>query len=298
MEMRQLRYFMAVAQAGSYSAAATELSVAQPTLSIAVRNLEQELGVQLFYSFGRRQRLTDEGHRLLNGAQNMMEEYRRTIEDVRNTSSHLQGNLSIGLPPLLGTCYFASLIPEFSQQYPDIHIQLIEHGANVIDQMIVDGELDLALTLNRERTIRFETSPFTLQRIGVLINQENPLSASLNLRIEDLREQYFAIFNSEFAMHRLILDACQKAGYTPHIRLLSSQWDFLMEIVMQNRAITILPKPIYDKNPPKNIRWISLDNGPRILDVRLAWNQKRYMSNACKAFLEHVRNHRPPDDIG
>ena len=85
MEMRQLKYFMAVAKAESYSAAAAELDVAQPTLSIAVRNLEQELGVQLFYTFGRRQRLTDEGERLLEGAQRMMEEYRRTVEEVQNT---------------------------------------------------------------------------------------------------------------------------------------------------------------------------------------------------------------------
>ena len=70
-----------------------------------------------------------------------------------------------------------------------------------------------------------------------------------------------------------------------------------MEVAAQNRAITILPKPIYDKYPSAAVRWVPLSDGPRAWDVRLAWNKKRYMSNACKAFLSHVEGRRPPDDM-
>ena len=297
MEMRQLKYFMAVAKAESYSAAATELAVAQPTLSIAVRNLEQELGVQLFYTFGRRQRLTDEGQRLLEGAQRMMEEYRRTVEEVQNTGDTAAGTLAVGLPPLLGTCYLASLIPEFARKYPNVRIQVIEQGSYVIDQMIVEGELDIALTLNTEQVEQFETLPFTCQRVGVILNRSNPLSERESLSISDLRGQRFAIFNRDFALHWQIVGACRRAGYTPQIVLLSSQWDFLVEVAAQNRAITILPKPIYDKYPSAAVRWVPLSDGPKVWDVRLAWNKKRYMSNACKAFLSHVEGRRPPDDM-
>lgn len=298
MEMRQLRYFMAVARAGSYSAAAAELSVAQPTLSIAVRNLEQELGVQLLYSFGRRQRLTDEGRRLLIGAQNVMEEYRRTVDDIRNAGSNIQGVLVVGLLPLVGTCYFASLIPEFSRQYPNVQIQVVERGANVIDQMVLDGELDIALTLNRGQLEQFEARPFTMQRVGVLVNRNNPLSERESIRMKSLRNERFAIFNPEFVMHHQITSACRKANYSPQIILMSSQWDFLMEVVVQNRAVTILPKPIYDKYPSEKVRWIPLKDGPCIWDVRLIWNDKRYMSNICKSFLEYIQKNRPVDDVG
>ena len=128
MDIRQLRYFMAVAKAGSYSAAAAELNVAQPTLSISVRNLEQELGVTLFYTFDRRQHLTDEGERLLAGAQRLMEDYRRTIEEVQNTAGTAAGNLSVGLPPLMGTLYFAELIPEFAKKYPNMPAEIANAG--------------------------------------------------------------------------------------------------------------------------------------------------------------------------
>ena len=73
MDIKQLNYFMAVAQAGSFSKAAENLTVSQPTLSVAVKKLEEELGVRLFYSFNREQRLTDEGLRLMNGARRLMD---------------------------------------------------------------------------------------------------------------------------------------------------------------------------------------------------------------------------------
>ena len=70
-----------------------------------------------------------------------------------------------------------------------------------------------------------------------------------------------------------------------------------MEVAAQNRAITILPKPIYDKYPSAAVRWVPLSDGPRVWDVRVARNKKRYMSNACKAFLRHIKDSRPPDDL-
>lgn len=297
MDIRQLRYFMAVAKAGSYSGAAAELNVAQPTLSISVRNLERELGVRLFYTFDRRQRLTDEGERLLAGAQRLMEDYRRTIEEVRSTATSAAGNLTLGLPPLMGTCYFAAMIPEFCKKYPNIHIQVIEQGANVIDQMLLDGELDMALTLNTEQMSEFETLPFTKQRIVALISRDHPLSGRERLSFADLREERFAIFNRDFVLYWQIVEACRQAGYAPQIALLSSQWDFMLEVAAQNRAVTILPKPIFDRWPDSRVRCVPLTDGPQTWDVLLAWNKRRYMPNACKLFLEHVRDRRPPDDV-
>ena len=295
MDIRQLRYFMAVAKAGSYSAAATELNVAQPTLSISVRNLEQELGVTLFYTFDRRQHLTDEGERLLAGAQRLMEDYRRTIEEVQNTAGSAAGKLIVGLPPLMGTLYFAELIPEFAKKYPNIHIQVIEQGSQVIDQMLLEGELDIALMLNTDKLPDFETHRFVKKPVVALVSRDHPLAKRQKVSFADLKEERFAIFNQDFLLHWQIMDACRHAGYSPKIALLSSQWDFLMEVAAQNRAITILPKPIYDRQPDQRVRCVALADGPQVWEVMLAWNKRRYMSNACKLFLEHVQSRRPLD---
>lgn len=86
MDIKQLTYFMAVAQEGSYSKAAEKLGISQPTLSIAVKKLEEELGLPLFYTFNRRQVLTDGGLRLMNGGRQLIDLYQKTVEDVKVTA--------------------------------------------------------------------------------------------------------------------------------------------------------------------------------------------------------------------
>ena len=114
MDIKQISYFMAVAQEGSFSRAAEKINVSQPTLSIAVKKLEEELGAPLFYTFDRRQRLTDEGARLLEGARQLMDVYQKTVEDVKITNERSSGSFTLGLSPLFGTCFFGDLIPSFS----------------------------------------------------------------------------------------------------------------------------------------------------------------------------------------
>lgn len=93
MDLKQLSYFTAIVREGSYSRAAEKLNVSQPALSVAIKKLENELGVKLFYSFDRRQWLTDEGIRLMNGAVQMLDVYRKTVENVMADNAETTGSL-------------------------------------------------------------------------------------------------------------------------------------------------------------------------------------------------------------
>ena len=93
MDLKQLSHFTAIVREGSYSRAAEKLNVSQPALSVAIKKLENELGVKLFYSFDRRQWLTDEGIRLMNGAVQMLDVYRKTVENVVADNAETTGSL-------------------------------------------------------------------------------------------------------------------------------------------------------------------------------------------------------------
>ena len=164
MDIKQISYFMAVAQEGGYSRAAEKLNVSQPTLSIAVKKLEEELGTRLFYTFDRKQCLTDEGLRLLEGSKQLMAIYQKTVEDVMITNEHSAGSFTLGLSPLFGACFFGDLIPSFSAAYPNIKINMIEDGAYKIDQRILDGSVDIAVTLNTEQLSALGSCDFSTQR--------------------------------------------------------------------------------------------------------------------------------------
>ncbi len=297
MDIKQISYFMAVAQEESFSRAAEWLGVSQPTLSMAVKKLEEELGVQLFYSFDRRQRLTDEGLRLQEGSRQLMEVYQRTIEDVKVSSSHSAGEFTLGLSPLFGACFFGDLIPSFSAAYPNIKINMIEDGAYKIDERVEKGEVDLAVTLNTERTSTFANCHFSTQKNVALLHRSHPLADAESVTVSDLRNDSFAIFNQDFILHRQIMSACRTAGFRPKIALLSSQWDFMVELVARNRAVSILPKPVLDKHPNSEIRCVPLADSMKYWDIVLAWNRQKYMPKACQLFLDYVKENLPPDDL-
>lgn len=297
MDIKQISYFMAVAQEGSFSRAAEKLNVSQPTLSIAVKKLEEELGAPLFYSFDRRQRLTDEGARLLEGARQLMDVYQKTVEDVKITNEHSSGSFTLGLSPLFGACFFGDLIPSFSAAYPNIRIHMIEDGAYKIDQRILDGSVDIAVTLNTEQLSAFGSCHFSTQRNVALLHRSHPLADAGSITVAQLRNEQFAIFNEDFILHRQILSACRAAGFRPRIALLSSQWDFMVELVSRNRAVSILPKPVLDKHPDPNVRCIPLTDSMQYWDIVLAWNRQKYMPRACRLFLDYIKNNLPGDDL-
>lgn len=297
MDIKQISYFMAVAQEGSFSRAAEKLEVSQPTLSMAVKKLEEELGAELFYSFNRRQNLTDEGLRLKEGAAKLLEVYQETIENVKLSDHVGSGVVTLGLSPLFGACFFGDLIPSFAAVYPDIKINMIEDGANKIDELVERGEVDLAVTLNTERTASFASCHFSTQRNVALLHKNHPLSNARNITVTDLKEDSFAIFNQDFILNRQIMSACHAAGFRPKIALLSSQWDFMVELVSRNRAVSILPKPVLDKHPDPNVVCVPLTDSMKYWDIVLAWNKQKYMSKSCRLFLEYIRKNLPADDL-
>lgn len=297
MDIKQISYFMAVAQEGSFSRAAEKLEVSQPTLSMAVKKLEEELGAELFYSFNRRQNLTDEGLRLKEGAAKLLEVYQETIENVKLSDYVGSGAVTLGLSPLFGACFFGDLIPSFSAAYPNIKINMLEDGANKIDELVEKGEVDLAVTLNTERTASFASCHFSTQRNVALLHKKHPLANAKSITVADLKEDSFAIFNQDFILNRQIMSACHAAGFRPKIALLSSQWDFMVELVSRNRAVSILPKPVLDKHPDPNVVCVSLMDSMKYWDIVLAWNKQKYMSKSCRLFLDYVKENLPPDDF-
>lgn len=297
MDIKQIQYFSAVAQEGSYSKAAEKLSISQPALSIAIKKLEEEFGVKLFYYFDRRQCLTDEGERLFKNAKELLHVYQRTIEDVQNTESATSGSFTFGLSPLFGACFFGDLIPNFSVAYPNIKINMIEDGAEKINQFIENGSVDLAVTLRTGITPMFGNCHFSTQRNVALLHKSHPLANRETITVADLKAESFAIFNQDFILNRQIMEACRAAGFEPKIALLSSQWDFMVELVVKNRAVSILPKPLLDRHNYPDIRCIPLVDSMKYWDVVLAWNKDKYMPKPCRLFLEYIQKNLPADDF-
>ena len=257
----------------------------------------QQPRIQLFYAFNREQHLTDEGLRLWTKAKQILDLYQETLDDMKTTNKNSSGKFTLGLSPLFGACFFGDLIPNFSMEYPNIEIKMIEDGAYRIDQRIERGEVDIAVTLNSKRLSSFAYCHFSTQRNVALLHKSHPLAKEPSVTVSQLRDDSFAIFNQDFILHEQIVDACHAAGFRPKFALLSSQWDFMVELVSKNHAVSILPKPVLDKHPDPNVCCVPMSDSMKYWDIVLAWNKDKYMPKACALFLDYCKHHLPPDDL-
>ena len=114
------------------------------------------------------------------------------------------------------------------------------------------------------------------------------------INIGELKNKNLAYIRDEMQQ---IVDACHAAGFRPKFALLSSQWDFMVELVSKNHAVSILPKPVLDKHPDPNVCCVPMSDSMKYWDIVLAWNKDKYMPKACALFLDYCKHHLPPDDL-
>ena len=147
MEVRNLEYFLEVARTKSFTKAAQNLFITQPTISRMIKNLEDELEVELFERLGKGVELTDAGQTILLQAQNIVNSVRGLSSDLSDVMQLKKGQINIGLPPMIGANFFPRVVGEFNKIYPRIKVHLWEHGAKKVEDDVAAGRLEIGVTL-------------------------------------------------------------------------------------------------------------------------------------------------------
>lgn len=150
MELKQLKYFEAVASAGSFSMASAMLSIVQPALSRQIAKLEQELGCRLFYRNGRGVELTDDGRKLQQAARSITGTLDGLSRDLQHSQATLRGDVMVGLPPSVCATLGVRLTLRMRQEYPEIKLRMVDGFSGLIAEWLLSGRLDLG-AIHEER---------------------------------------------------------------------------------------------------------------------------------------------------
>jgi len=287
LELKDLRYFTEVANYGSFTKAAASTFISQPTLSKSIKKLELELKVELFERSTRTLVLTDAGEIVLKQANKILgatDELTILLDDLINLPT---GKIKIGIPPLIGTLFFPAIAKTFKQHYPEVSLELIELGAKRIEHLVDEGQIDVGIVVFPIDHGKFDITPFIKEEFMLYTNTKHRLAELMEVNLQQLTEESFIIFNREFALHKLIIKECQKAGFQPNIAYESSQWDLIIELVGTELGITLLPKSIYRKMDPNIIKMIKLTSPP-IWELGFITKKERYQSFAVRTLLEFV----------
>lgn len=285
MELRDLKSFMEVAKYKSFTSAAEHSYLTQPSLSKAVKKLEKELGVELFDRSTRHLYLTDAGQIVYQQSQkafSALSELNVLLDDLRNIAV---GDIKIGIPPLIGTLFFPKIAEVFTNRYPNVSLELVEHGAKLIERLVEDAQIDVGIIVLPASEEKFHTYPFIQDEFYVFLHKDHKLAERTSISLNELAEEKFVLFKKDFTLHDYIIQACQKEGFTPNVSYRSSQWDLIVELVSSQLGITLLPKSIYDKQSNDNIKIVRLENPTLYWNLGVITKKDAYHSYALKKFV-------------
>lgn len=194
MDIRHLQYFLEVARHNSFTKAAQALYITQPTISKMVRNLEEEIGVELFERVGKRVSLTDAGWVLFSQAEVMVKSFENMTVHINELMDLKRGRLRIGLPPMVGASFFPQLIGQFCDQYPGIRLELFEAGSNKVEADVDAGILDCGVILLPAREGVFDYYSFVNENIMLVVHPSHPFADRSEVPFSDLEESGSCFF--------------------------------------------------------------------------------------------------------
>jgi len=218
VDIRELRSFIGVARAGSFSRAAADLYIAQPALSRQIAKLEAEIGVALLVRHGRGVRLTVAGSRLLERAELICDMLNETSEDVRASSDEERGHLAVGLPPTMSLLIGAELTKEFRERWDRVSLHVREGLSSSLQEWVLDRRVDLAVVYNQPPVEAFNVRTLFSEPM-ILVGPPVPKAQERDYHIRDLAELPLILPSLPHSNRRLIEQAAVQYGVRLRVML-------------------------------------------------------------------------------
>jgi len=282
MDLRQLSYFVAVAEEGQFTRAAARESVAQPAISAQIRRLERELGERLFHRDQRGVGLTAAGEALLPHARAALAAAARGRDTIASLRGVLHGRLRIGVSGP-GDRRLAATLGEFHRAHPGIEITLGERHNEPLLEALAGGELDAAVIGLPDEPLppQLRARVIAEDAVVLAVPREHPLSRSRTIAIAALRGQPMITLTRGTGLRATLEGACRDAGFAPRIIAETSQLGHMVELVAAGLGVAVMPGSALAGAELAVLRITR----PRLLRrTALAWNQVT-TTPAGRAFL-------------
>jgi DNA-binding transcriptional LysR family regulator len=246
LELRHLRYFVAVAEELNFSRAADRLHMAQPPLSAAIRQLEQELGTELLLRTTREVSLTDAGTAFLDGARRTLAELDRARSDAQRAAAGETGQLRVGFSwsarfetlPAIGRAFHAS--------HPDVSLLTEEMWNARMLPALRSGTIDLAIALCPEVAAEFAYLALRSEPVVALLATSHPLAGRGQIELRSLAEEGFLMFPRELAprLYEFMSGLCRRAGFEPIVRGESFHSGWELQILADVDVVALAPASV------------------------------------------------------
>jgi len=288
MEIHQLRYFVAVAEEGSFSRAAARVRVAQPSLSQQIRKLEAEVGQPLFDRLPRSVVLTEAGHCLIDYARKILS----SIDDARRCVGELKGEiggkLAVGAIPTIAPYVLPKLVRKFHEDYPAVTLEIVEDVTDGITRRIEAGELDVALASTCQPSPTLRRESLGNEPLLALVPEGHPLAKKTQVEMDDLKSQRFLLLHEMHCLSRQVHHLLESRHLQPEIALAGSQLGTIANMVAAGIGVSIVPQLMVNHQATPGC--VSRPFAPPVpeRELNLLYNPLRFQSKAAGAFRQEA----------
>ncbi len=292
--LKQIRYFIAVADCLSVSRAARDLRISQSAVTAALKQLEQEIGAALFLRAPRGMVLTQEGHQFMRHAQRILAVVADAGRAVRVHAPAMEGSLTIGVTSMVAGYYLADLLARFRRVHPAVTIKVVEDQQRFIEHLLIGGEIDVGLLISSALDNQDALTADILLRspYRLWLPASHPLLGRDQVSLGDLADHPMIQLTTD-NMHPFTQTHWRQAGVKPRVVLKTASVEAVRSLVGTGIGSAILPDMTY--------RPWSLD-GDRIevrplaeplptVDVGLTWRKGSGLPEAARFFIELAREH-------
>ncbi|OLB38883.1 MAG: LysR family transcriptional regulator [Acidobacteria bacterium 13_2_20CM_57_17] len=291
MELHQLRYFCAVAETGSFSRAAEQSHVSQPSLSQQILKLEDELGARLFDRLGRSVRLTELGKTFLPRAHAVLRELEAAKGDVVEGKEFIGGPVSVGVIPTVGPYFLPTRLTAFSRKFGQVRLTVVEEITPILLDRLRAGTIDVAILALPLRGHEFDTFPLLTERLFAVLPQKHKLASRPSLSLKDLRTEPFLLLRDGHCFRDTAVAACDRARLHPQIVFESGQFSSLLSMVGAGMGVSIVPEMAIEKK--SQCRYVRIADEQAVRTIGAVVLRGRSLTRAQNAFLAHLRTPSP-----
>lgn len=276
LELRHLRYFVAVAEELHFGRAAQRLGMAQPPLSQQIQRLEQIIGAQLFERTSRRVQLTDAGNALLPDARRLLAGAEAALLAARRAGRGEQGELRVAFAATVMFLALPEIIRAFRDRFPGVHLDLREMPTGPQLTGIKAGEIDIGFVREPEPDAELEIVTVMREPLRIAVPKGHPLASRATISVRHLADEPFVLFPAELApgLHAQVMALCRAAGFTPRVVEESRELYTSVSLVEAGIGVSILPASV-EKLGWRGVRYRAIPSASAETRIAAAWRKDR-----------------------
>lgn len=281
MELLQLKYFQTVAYMEHISKAAKKLNIAQPSLSLMIKRLEDEMGTRLFDRTGRNIQLNDSGRLLLKHVDTIFSEIENAKMEIQNryNETHKKITISISNPRFL-----SGMLIEYFKENPDAYIQQSLGSKDSISVRLKKGEIDLGIAGPPIEDEAIESCVLMEEEIVLVVPQNHRLSDRTTIDLKEVASESFISLAGYEEYKSIINKLYKSAGFEPKV-IFEVDYDLLIEMFQLHKCVGLIPITLCEKY---HLNYVKISDSNSRFVVGLSWLKDKYLSSYAKDFKDFI----------